>query len=252
MAETLRATTETISTTSVTPPPTYTGPERRWSDWSADLAIRKPFSAALTWKPTEVARIFCRLRRDQAAVIEVARGTQLQVAYGDEPGSKPPEPSFIALHTDFGGYRGEVKSGSEGVLVRTDGVVLIDARVTIAFATDVLMDMTMKATIDLKDTFKLDNGKAAYRAYKDGNVTPVHKEDGRFFHRISGSLRFEGGSGSVDGDYADHFSKSSAKFDDKLELLVRQQFSFVGKVFIMKTPHYDPTDIKLVILSWEA
>jgi len=185
------------------------------------------------------------LRREPGALIEVARGTQLQVAYGDKRSTN------ISLAPDFGSHNGVVKSGSEWVFVRTDGVILVDARVTIAFATDVLMDMTLKGTIDLKKTFNLPDGDAAYRAYQRGQDAPVLTDAKGFFHKITGSVRFEGGDGPVDTtDYADHFHKSASKFDANLKLLVREQFNVTGKVYISKTPHYDPTEIEVVVLSW--
>jgi len=224
----------------------FLGPDRRWRARTATDDKRKPgYSYSVNAVTTkDVARICCGLRRDPGAIIEVANGTQLQVAYGDKRANN------VALAPDFGSHAGVVKSGSEWVLVRTDGVILLDARVTIAFATDVLMDMTLKATIDLNQTFGLTNGYAAYREYKDGTRAPTLVDtQGRYYHNIVGSVRFEGGSGRVDADYADHFRKAASKFDAQLALLVRQQFNVAGRVYITKTPHYDPTEIEVVVLS---
>jgi hypothetical protein len=223
------------------------GPDRRWlvqAPPKDNRQVRYSYDTnSVTTK--DVARICCGLRRDPGAIIEVAKGTQLQVAYGDK------RPENIALAPAFGSHAGVVKSGSEWVLVRTDGVVLVDARVTIAFATDILMDMTIKATIDLNQTFKMTDGYAAYRAYRDGLTIPALVDaKGRYYHNITGSVRFEGGTGPVDSDYADHFRKSASKFDAQLALLVRQQFNVAGKVYITKTPHYDPTEIEVRVLSW--
>jgi hypothetical protein len=193
----------------------------------------------------EVARINCGLRRDPGAIIEVARGTQLQVAYGDK------RTNNVTLAAKYGSHVGGVKSGSDWVFVRNDGVILVDARVTIALSAEILVDMTLKGTIDLKDTFGLPDGLAAYRAYQGGQRVPVLKDANGPYHKITGSVRFEGGQGPVDiADYADHFNKSGSKFDAKLALLVRQQFNFMGKIYITQTPHYDPTSIDIVVLSW--
>jgi len=203
----------------------------------------------------QVAGISCGLRREPGAIIEVPGGTQLQVEYGGDKG-----PGSVELTAAFGSHSGAVMSGSEWVRVRSDGVVLVDARVTVRFATDVLMDMTLKGTIDLKDTFGVSKGDAAYQTYKDGTQTPVLIEPkdptvatskDRYYHNITGSIRFEGGNGRVDSDYYDRFV-ASADFGKNagLGLLVRQQFHFVGKVFIDKVPHYDPNEISLVVWSW--
>jgi hypothetical protein len=233
----------------------YTGPERRVFPWTRPPRETERRKAAHTYlgKMNQVAGISCTLRRDPGAIVEVARGTQLQVAYGGA--------SSVELTKDFGKHSGSVLSGSEWVLVRTDGVVLVDARVTISFATDVLMDMTLKGTIDLKDTFGVSTGDAAYQRYKAGTHSPVLIEardpdvpnaKDRYFHRITGSVRFEGGSGRVDPDYNDRFLKSASMFKkhEGLELLVRQQFNVVGKVFIDQVPHYDPNEITLAVWSW--
>jgi len=201
-------------------------------------------------KLTEVATISCRLRREPGAIIELARGTQLQVAYGDK------RLDNVKLADAFGGYSGGVKSGSEWVYVRNDGVILVDARVTIAFSTNVLMDMTLKGTIDLTKTFEnARDGEDAYRIYLAGSDKPSLEDGNGFFHRLTGSVRFEGGAGPVDPvdeDYVEHFTDSATNFknDQKLRLLVRQQFNVDGKVYIMKTPHYDPTETELRVLSW--
>jgi len=232
----------------------YTGPERRLFPWTRPTkAERRKAAHTYLGKMKQVAGISCTLRREPGAIIEVARGTQLQVAYGGA--------SSVELTQDFGKHSGNVLSGSEWVLVRTDGVVLVDARVTIAFATDVLMDMTLKGTIDLKDTFGAKTGVAAYQTYKAGTALPVLMEakdpavkdsKDRYFHTITGSVRFEGGSGRVDPDYNDRFRTSAKMFRDHqgLELLVRQQFNVVGKVFIDQVPHYDPNEITLAVWSW--
>ena len=206
-------------------------------------------------KLTEVGTISCRLRREPGAIIELARGTQLQVAYGDK------RVDNVKLAEAFGGLQGGVKSGSEWVYVRNDGVILVDARVTIAFSTSVLMDVTLKGTIDLTKTFKAPDGEKArdgedaYRIYLAGKDEPTQKDAKGPFHKLIGSVRFEGGAGPVDRvdeDYVDHFTDSATNFknDQKLRLLVRQQFIVDGKVYIMKTPHYDPTETELRVLSW--
>jgi len=235
-----------------TTPTPFVGPDHRWAVKPLPAGVPKDRRTAAHTYATyavaaqEVARICCGLRREQGSIIEVTRGTQLQVAYGDK------RLDNVALAPTFGGHTGVIKSGSEWVLVRNDGVVLVDARVTIAFATDVLMDMTLKGTIDLKTTFGLTDGDAAYRAYLRGVDPPALQDPTKGgYHKIVGSVRFEGGNGPVDAvDYTDHFNKSASKFDAQLALLVRQQFNVTGRVYITKTPHYDPTEIDVVVLSW--
>jgi hypothetical protein len=169
----------------------------------------------------------------------------LQVAYGDN------RTDNVVLETTYGGHQGGVKSGSDWVFVRNDGVILLDARVTIAFSSEILVDMTLKGTIDLKQTFGLPDGPAAYLAYLGGQRTPALSDATGPYHKLTGSVRFEGGQGPVDrADYAEHFNKSGSKFDAQLALLVRQQFNVTGKIYITQTPHYDPTSIDIDVLSW--
>jgi hypothetical protein len=249
----------------------HVGTEQRLFPWTRDASKGERRAKTHRYVPSpllnktmkQVGGITSDLRRDPGAIIEVPGGTQLGVAYAG---------GCLELTADFGSHKGSVRSGSEWVFVRRDGVVLIDARVTIAFPKevdridgkpvfeDVLMDMTLKGTIDLKDTFDEVKGEVAYRKYKDGTTEPVlvqakdpadAQSTDRFFHNFTGSARFEGGNGPVDSDYSDHFV-TSAGFGKlkKLDLLVRQQFNVVGKVFINKVPHYDPTGISLAVWSW--
>ncbi len=228
----------------------YQGPERRWIFAVPPQERRRTkHEYADSVAAKQVASIGCVLRRQPGSIVEVPRGTQLQVTYGGQNDT----PNVVTLTDAYGGYKGTIKSGSDWVLVRNDGVILADARVTIQFESKVLMDMTFKGTIDLKETFGSSTGQDAYEKYKAGTADPVLRDEtGRFFHRLVGSLRFEGGDGTVDDDYADHFT-ASAEFGrrDKLDLLVREQFFTTGVIFIDKVPHYDPTEINLGVWSWK-
>jgi len=183
----------------------YLGPERRRIQSNAERERRgkeHPYGVdASLIAVKRIASIDCLLRRQPGAIVEVPRGIQIQVTYGG-PNDKP---NAVKVTTPLGDHTGAVTSGSDWVLVRSDGVVMVDARVTLKFAPKVLMDMTLKGTIDLKETFGAPSGQDAYDRYKAGTFDPVLKDGNRFYHRFVGSARFEGGDGAVDSDYADHF-----------------------------------------------
>jgi hypothetical protein len=226
------------------PTPSYSGRDR--STRSSERRTDKPDAPDTTLSVGRVASIDCVLRRQPGALIEVPRGLQLQVTYGNENDA----PNSVHVRAAVGGHAtGRVKSGSDWVLVRNDGVIIVDARVTIQFTSKILMDMTLKGTIDLKETFHTKSGQDAYEKYKTGTADPYLQEGGVFYHRFVGSARFEGGDGPVDSDYNDDFKAAPFVRGTGLDQLVREQFFATGKISIQKVPHYDPTRISLDVWS---
>jgi hypothetical protein len=187
----------------------------------------------------------CDLTAERGAVINGQEGMRLKVKYESSASS-------VVLANSTYGASGAIKSGGDWVFVRNDGVIFVDARVTIAFEESgtkavALVDATMKGSIDLCKTFGFagSDGEKAFEEFKNGVTDPALRLGTSFYHQLVGALRFEVGSGE---DWAyDNIRQTKKHFND-LRPLVRQQFLAVGTVTVQKVPRYDPKQI--VIEAW--
>jgi hypothetical protein len=205
-------------------------------------------NTGLTFALKKYVTLTCKLAAEKGAVIDGQEGMRLKVAYKSPASSVVLEGPVTAS-----GLTGEIKSGGDWVFVRNDGVIFVDARVTVAFAdgttaATALVDATLKGSIDLCRTFALgaNEGETAFEEFKRGTREPALKMANKsYYHQLVGGLRFEVGSGD---DWANDNIKATTKHFDELRLLVRQQFMVVGTVTIDKVPRYDP--IQIVIEAW--
>jgi hypothetical protein len=207
-----------------------------------------------------VAIIRSKLSAEPDAVIESAGGLRLKVRYADAPPVNENDEIVVVTRAALEGpppLPGRIKSGADWIFVRNDGVIFVDARVTIRFVVNddprfetkrtALVDATIKGTIDLTQTFGVGNGRKCFELFKTG--TAPLTEAGHFVHMLSGSLRFEAGDGrDQSGDLPDWLSdhmRDSAELFENFAPLVRQQFFVTGFINVDATPRYNPTAIHL-------
>jgi hypothetical protein len=210
--------------------------------------------------------------------VETSEGIRLKIAYsGDSNPNAPRKHSKVDLTLASchpgGGWpsgkapaEGRVMSGGDWAFVRSDGVIILDARVTLAFQaalpgtpgkpdpTDVyLIDATLRGSIDLARSFAKRDGQTiggddAYRYFRAGTERVL---DGAF--DVVASVRFEASdinTVGLDRSWLPaHLKKSADRFADFAALL-RQQFVAKGAIEVdNQRPYYPPRKINLNIFG---
>jgi hypothetical protein len=206
------------------------------------------------------------LEFESGAVIEAPEGLRLKIKYADYAAGGPAAQNPWKVDAKAGPCHqagawpsalppdsGRVLSGGDWVLVRRDGVIVLDARVTLGFPaktdpTDVyLVDMTLKGTIDLARSFNTVPANAFDWFVAGSKACSAHD--------VIGSARFEAADIAAAGSdttwLPEHLLKSSQRFPD-FAPLVRQQFLAVGTVKVASQKYYPPSQIDLEIWGRQA
>jgi hypothetical protein len=181
--------------------------------------------------------------------LEVTLIGSVDADYETDPNSTIEVPSGVRMRAQFrrggsvvlAGLPGAIRSGEDWILVRKDGVIELDARVTLAFAPDggkavdppySLIDLTMRGIADLVGPFG-DDGTAAFRGFKRGRATTLD---------VAGSIRFEVADreqAGLDPTWIPHQVFDNEVFANLVQL-VRQQFLLTAEIDVADD-RYSPT-----------
>ena len=174
--------------------------------------------------------------------------------------TKPPRPDIVKLLNDLArkygeqlkdeklewpGLTGKVLSGGDTLLVRTDGVVVFDGRVTIEEEKGFLIDVCASGVVDLRNAVPGRSGHEAFEAYCSGDASVAPRTG---FIPVKLSIRFEASQGAGEaGEFAAKRYVLNSLNHWKFEPLVRGQFLGIGKVFVRPGQYWPAEKIELAV-----
>ncbi len=194
-----------------------------------------------------------QLLANSNTVIETDEGLKLKIDYGSDQESK------VTYHPLAGApIEGEVLSGSDWTLVRSDGVLIFDSRLTLRFGKDLdaeenkkktpadfyLLDCTLSGMSDLRQVLNVEpdaSDEVIFDAVVRGDYTGLKWP-------IALKARFEGSAGPNEREDAswlpDQLRGAAAMFP-RFRPIVRQELFAYGTVEVAKKPYLPATKISL-------
>jgi hypothetical protein len=206
-------------------------------------------------------KLMCTLSADPNTVIETDDGLRLRISYGDKS-----EVLYYAKEDDPKPIPGKVLSGADWTLLRSDGVMIFDSRITLKFSrpknddydydvVDVddvdscvpyLLDCTLSGMTDLAEVVKLGGEKTDEEIF---DTVIRGKYSGRHWP-LSLKARFEGSAGPPPREDTSWLPKSLQRAGAEFPLyrqLVRQELSAYGEVEVEEAPYFPATKITLTM-----
>jgi len=201
---------------------------------ASDASVSSPPGGQLVQHPSPLAHLVGTIDADYEtdldSTIDVPSGVRMRATFtgGQVEILGKPNP-----------HQGTVRSGGDWILVRRDGIMEFDSRITLAFAEDgaadkprFLVDVTVRGMADLMNSFPVD-GEAAFRAFLRGTV-------GNHKVHMVGSIRFEVAdveqAGLGESWLPKHLKFDKAKFRGLVQL-VRQQYLVTAEVETRPGPY---------------
>ena len=211
------------------------------------------------------ARVYLRmeaeLKLQPAAKIDTPQGLRLKFDY--QLGSSVYFFPQDDLNGQFdastpGVIKGTILSGSDWVLVRPDGVLVFDARISVGFTEGVkldkagepgyVMDATLKGLLDLGKRWGL-SGPGVIEKLVRGEPSLGGKH-GTEEWDASFSVRFEG-SGELgareDRSWLPKRLQVAIENAPQFKELLRQQFTAYAKVKVTQVPYYPPISVSSLV-----
>jgi len=192
----------------------------------------------------------CTLAAEPNTVIETDDGLRFRIRYGESS-----EVWYYAKENDPKPIPGTVLSGADWTLLRSDGVMIFESRITLQFSrpdkdgestVPYLLDCTLSGMTDLAEVMKLDSGRTDEEIF---DSLMRSKYSGQHWP-LSLKVRFEGSAGPPPREDTSWLPENLLRAGTEFPFyrqLVRQELSAYGEVEVEEAPYFPA---KITLTMW--